>query len=93
MILNIGFLISFVAAMLLGYWKKKFVFLLGGVVLGLGVGVLSTYLYFAITPPEDVGFAIIALLPVAFIIFPAVNAVVALIGGLIGAIVGKRKLR
>ncbi len=89
--LCLGLIVSFALPFLIGFWKKRFVLLVVDGVLGLGFGALSVYLYIWLTPPMDVGLGIIALLPALFVLFMALNTIVALIGGLIGTLIGKKR--
>ncbi len=89
--LYLGLIVSFVVPFVIGLRKKSFVLLIVDVVLGIGFGALSVYLYLWLTPPVEAGLGIIALLPVLFILFMALNAIAAFIGGLIGTLIGRKR--
>lgn len=89
--LYIGIAVSFIAAFFIGFRTKKFSFLILELFLGLGIGILNVYLYIAITPPVQAGLGIIALVPVLFILFPFLNLISALIGGIVGTLAGRKK--
>lgn len=83
---------SFGVAFAIGFYTKRFVFLLASLLCGLVFAALSVWLYFTFTPP-DVGLGIIAVFPAVLIITSALHVGAALVGGIIGTIVGKRLSR
>ena len=87
----IGIIASFFIAFFIGFRTKRFVFLFLDIFLGLGLGILSVYLYLIITPPVKVGLGIIALAPAMFILFSVLGTIVAIIGGVIGTLAGRRR--
>lgn len=82
--------VSFGIGFAIGFFTKRFIFLLLSLVAGAGIGALSLALFLA-NPPQDVGLGIIALLPALVIILGATNIGAALLGGAIGTIIGKRR--
>jgi len=89
----IGIIVSFLISFLIGFKTKKYIFLILDVFLGLGIGILNIYLYLIFTPPVEAGLGIIALVPVMFILFSIFNISTALIGGTVGAFVGKKSAK
>ena len=90
--LKLLLVVSFGIAFALGFFTKKFRYLFVSVLCGLVIAAGSAWLYFAFTPP-DVGLGIIAVLPAVIIITGALHFGAALVGGIIGTIVGKRRSR
>lgn len=81
---------SFGGAFALGFYTRRFVFLLVSLLWGAIVAAVSVWLYFVFTPP-DVGLGIIAVFPAVAIITGVLHLGAALVGGIIGTVVGKRK--
>lgn len=82
--------LSFGAAFVIGFFTKRFVFLILSVLIAAVIDVVSLWLYFAFTPP-NVGLGIIAVLPAITVILSVLHLGVALLGGIIGTIVGKKR--
>jgi hypothetical protein len=87
--LKLLFAVSFGAAFAMGFFTKKFRYLLVSVFCGLIIAAVSVWLYFTFTPP-DVGLGIIAVFPAVIVIVGALHLGAALVGGIVGTIVGKR---
>ncbi|MFH1192789.1 MAG: hypothetical protein V1656_00520 [Candidatus Jorgensenbacteria bacterium] len=81
--------LSFGIAFAVGFFTKRFAFLILSLVCGAAIAAMSSWLYFTFTPP-DVGLGIIAVLPVVSAIIGALHLGAALVGGIIGTIVGKK---
>ncbi len=81
--------LSFGIAFIIGFFTKRFLFLLLSVFVAAAINAASIWFYFNFTPP-DVGLGIIAIFPVIIIIFSVLHLSAALLGGIIGTIVGKR---
>lgn len=81
--------LSFVGAFAIGFFTKKFRYLFIVVLVGLTTATVSLWVYFTFTPP-DVGLAVIAVIPAVAIITGVLHLIAALLGGIIGTLVGKR---
>ena len=83
---------SFAITLIIGFFAKRFwtipIFLIFGAVFGFGVALL--YINFHL-PTTKAGLGIIVLLPAVLIISTSLNTISALIGGLIGTWLGKRR--
>lgn len=80
---------SFAIAFAIGFFTKRFIFLILSVVIAAIIDAVSLWAYLNFNPP-DVGLGIIALLPVIVIIFSILHLGAALLGGIIGTLVGKK---
>lgn len=81
--------LSFGVAFAIGFFTKRFIFLILSVFCGAVIAAVSLLLYLKFTPP-DVGLGIIAILPAIAIIIGVLHLGFALLGGIIGTIVGKK---
>jgi len=81
------------AAFFIGLKTRKFIFLILDFFIGLGAGILSVILYFKFTPPLSVGLGIIALVPAMIVLFSGLNSALALVGGVVGTLIGKRSAK
>jgi hypothetical protein len=91
MFLNIGLILSVLISFLIGFKKKKFIFLILCFLVGLLFGLLSVYLYAVTDLPQEVGLGIIGILPVLFVLFSIINVFAALLSGTLGIIIGKTR--
>lgn len=90
--LKLLLVLSFGVAFAIGFFTKRFIFLILSVLCGAVIAAVSLWLYLSFAPP-DIGLGIIALLPVLVIIISILHLGAALLGGIIGTIVGKRFFR
>ncbi|MDO8585269.1 MAG: hypothetical protein Q7R85_04110 [bacterium] len=82
--------VSFAIGFAIGFFTKRFIFLFVSLLAGAGIAALSLGLYLS-SNPKDVGLGIIALLPALVILLGMFNVGAAVIGGVIGTMVGKRR--
>ncbi len=82
--------VSFAIGFAIGFFTKRYIFLLASVIAGAGIAALSVGLYLS-HAPQDVGLGIIALFPVLVILLGTFNIGAAVIGGIMGTVVGKRR--
>lgn len=82
---------SFIGAFAIGFFTKKYWSLILSLALGLGVAAFSFWLFLVLPETRKVGLGIIALIPVMAVLFGTFNITAALLGGLIGTLVGKRR--
>src|SRR3989338_3216485 len=76
---------SFATGFAIGFFTKRFIFLLVSLLAGAGIAALSLALYLS-SNPKDAGLGIIALLPALVILLGTFNIGAAFIGGIIGTI-------
>lgn len=87
--LKLLLVLSFAAAFAIGFFTKRFIFLILSVFCGAVIAAVSLLLYLKFTPP-DVGLGIIAVLPAIAVIIGVLHLGATLFGGIIGTIVGKK---
>ncbi|MBI2406251.1 MAG: hypothetical protein HYV25_01555 [Candidatus Harrisonbacteria bacterium] len=81
---------SFTVGLAIGFFTKRFIFLIVSLIAGAGMAILTLVLYPS-SNPKDVGLGIIALLPALVILLGASNIGAAFVGGIIGTMIGKRR--
>ena len=82
--------LSFAIGFAIGFFTKRYIFLILSVLAGAGIAALSVAFYLAY-PHADVGLGIIALFPVLVVMLGAFNIGAALVGGIIGTMIGKQR--
>ncbi len=84
--------LSFALAFAIGFFTKRFWTLVFSLILSVVIGFYGTFLYINFDASvAKAGLGIIAIAPVLIIFFIGFNLAAALVGGLIGSFVGKKR--